>query len=95
MTADWPTLDEEGKSVICQRLYPYALVAAYGWPTAIAATNAVGGDAVPLPPGITPIVQGARRGRQRQQQPARQADPEQPQQQQQQRPRRGRGGRRN
>lgn len=67
-------------SVIYQRLYLYALVAAYGWPTAIAATNAVGGDTVPLPSGITPIVQGARRGRQqvqqqqRQQQPARQAD---------------------
>lgn len=43
MKADWPTLDEEGKSVIYQRLYLYALVAAYGWPTAIAATNAVGG----------------------------------------------------
>lgn len=75
-------------------------MAAYGWPTAFTATNAVGGDAVPLPPGITPIVQGTRRGRQqvqqRQQQPARQADQEQPQQQQQQqRPRRGRGGRRN
>lgn len=47
-------------------------------PTAIAATNVVGGDAVPLPPGTTPIVQGARRRRQqqqpqqRQQQPARQ-----------------------
>lgn len=62
MTADWPTLDDEGKAVIYQRLYLYALVAAYGWPTAIAATNAVGGDAVPLPPGITPIVQGPRRG---------------------------------
>lgn len=85
MTADWPTLDEEGKSVIYQRLYLYALVAAYGWPTAIAATNAVGGDAVPLPPGITPIVQGARRGRQqfqqqRQQQAVRQPEQEQPQQ---------------
>lgn len=82
MTADWPTLDEEGKSVIYQRLYLYALVAAYGWPTAIAATNAVGGDAVPLPPGITPIVRGARRGRQqvqqqRQQQRQQQAEPAQ------------------
>lgn len=100
MTADWPMLDEEGKSVIYQRLYLYALVAAYGWPTAIAATNAVGGDAVPLPPGITPIVQGARRGRQQvqqqqRQQPARQADQDQPQQQQPPRARRGRGGRRN
>lgn len=76
MTADWPGLDEEGKSVIYQRLYLYALVAAYDWPTAIAATNAVGGEAVPLPPGITPIVQGARRSRQHQQ----------PQQQRQQQP---------
>lgn len=75
MTADWPTLDEEGKSVIYQRLYLYALAAAYGWPTAIAATNAVGGDAVPLPPGITPIVQGARRGRQQVQQQQRQQQP--------------------
>lgn len=96
---DWPTLDEEGKAVIYQRLYLYALVAAYGWPTAIAATNTVGGDAVPLPPGITPIVQGPRRGRQqvqqaqRQQQPLRQADDPQPPPQQ--RPQRGRGGRRN
>lgn len=92
MTADWLTLDEEGKSVIYQRLYLNAFVAAYGWPTAIAATNAVGGDAVPLPPGITSIVQGARRGRQqvqqtRQQQAVRQPEQEQPQQQQ--RPRRG------
>lgn len=95
MTADWPTLDEEGKSDIYQRLYLYALVAACGWPTAIAATNAVGGDAVSLPPGITPIVQGARRGRQqtqqqRQQQPARQPDQAQPPPQQRQ-PQRGRG----
>lgn len=38
MTADWPTLDEEGKTVIYQRLYLYAsFVAPYGWPTAIAA----------------------------------------------------------
>lgn len=95
MTADWPTLDEEGKFVIYERLYLYAVVAAYGWPTAIATTNAVGGDTVPLPPGITPKVQGARRGRQqvqqqRQQQAVRQPDQEQPQQ----RPRRGRDGRR-
>lgn len=68
MTADWPTLAEEGKTVIYQRLYLYALVAAYVWPTAIAAKNAVGGDAVPLPSGISPIVQGARRGRQQVQQ---------------------------
>lgn len=99
MTADWPTLDDEGKAVVYQRLYLYALVAAYGWPTAIAATNAVGGDAVPLPPGITTIVQGPRRGRQqvqqvqRQQQPARPADNPQPPQQR--RPRRGRGRGRN
>lgn len=96
MTADWPGLDADGRNVVYQRLY--ALVAAYGWPTAIAATNAVGGDAVPLPPGITPIIQRGRRGRQqqpqqRQQQPSRQpeqppAPPQQPRQQQQQR---GRG----
>lgn len=74
MTADWPSLDEEGKSVIYQRLHLYALVAAYDWPAAIAATNAVGGDAVPLPlpPGITPgWAQRARGGCQHQQQPAR------------------------
>lgn len=97
MTADWPGLDEYGKAVVYQRLYLYALVAAYGWPTAIAATNAVGGDAIPLPPGITPIVQGARRGRQqqqpqqRQQQPVRQPDQQPPAQQQQRSPQRGRG----
>lgn len=66
MTADWRGLDEEGKSVVYQKLYLYALAAAHGWPAAIAATNAVGGDAVPLPPGITPIVLGARRGSQQQ-----------------------------
>lgn len=98
MTADWPGLDTDGRNVVYQRLYLYALVAAYGWPTAIAATTAVGGDAVPLPPGITPIIQGARRGRQqqpqqRQQQPARQPEqpPAPPQQQPRQQQQRGRG----
>lgn len=97
MTADWPGLDEEGKAVVYQRLYLYALVAAYGWPTAIAATNAVGGDAVPLPPGITPVIQGARRGRQQQQPQQRQQQqqparlPDQPQPQQRRQPQRGRG----
>lgn len=50
MTADWSTLDDDGKSIVYQRLYLYALVAAYGWLKATATTNAVGGDAVPLPP---------------------------------------------
>lgn len=78
MTADLPTLDDEGKSIVYQRLYLYALVAAYGWPKAIAATNAVAGDAVPLPPGMTPIT-AARRGR------SQQGRRDAPQQQQQQR----------
>lgn len=47
------------RTVIYQCLYLYALVAAYGWPTAIASTNADGGEAEPLQPGITPVVQGA------------------------------------
>lgn len=55
-------------------------MAAYGWPTAIAATYAVGGDAVPLPPGMTPVT-AARRGRS--QQGRRQDAPQQQQQQQQ------------
>lgn len=65
MTADWPGLDDEGRNIVYQRLYLYALVAAYSWPTAIAATNAGGVDAVPLPPGMTTIT-AARRGRSQQ-----------------------------
>lgn len=33
MTADWPGLNDEGRTVVYQRLYLHALVAAYGWPT--------------------------------------------------------------
>lgn len=32
MTADWPGLDDEGRNIVYQRLYLYALVASYGWP---------------------------------------------------------------
>lgn len=40
-------------------------MAAYGWPTAVAATYAVGGDAVPLPPRMAPVT-AIRRGRSQQ-----------------------------
>lgn len=85
MTADWPGLDDEGRNIVYQRLYLYALVASYGWPTAIVATNAVGGDAVPLPPGMTTIT-AARRGRSQQghrDAPQQQQQTQQPQQQRQ------------
>lgn len=66
--ADWPDLDDELRTRIFQRLNLYAIVAAHGWPTAIAATAASTGNLVcVLPPGVTPVQQ------QRQQQPQRQA----------------------
>lgn len=65
--ADWPDLDDELRTRVFQRLNLYAIVAAHGWPTAIAASAASTSNLVcVLPPGVTPIQQ------QRQQQPQRQ-----------------------
>lgn len=36
MAADWPDLDDEGRHLVFQRLNLYAIVASYGWSTAIA-----------------------------------------------------------
>lgn len=103
MTADWPGLDDDSKSIVFQRLYLWLTthnntMAAYGWPTAVAATYAVGGDAVPLPPGMAPVT-AARRGRsqqgRRQDAPQQQQQQQQPQQQRQPQQRGREGQRRN
>lgn len=57
MAADWPDLDNEGRHLVFQRLNLYAIVASYGWPTAIASSTAV--SAAPphllLPPVVVLI----------------------------------------
>lgn len=63
--ADWPDLEDDLRTRIFQRLNLYAIVAAHGWPTAIAASTS--NLVCVLPPGVTPVQQ------QRQQQPQRQA----------------------
>lgn len=66
MGASWPNLDDEGRSVVWQRIYIYALVAQYGWPTAIKVAALSGSDPY-VPPGLVPIP--ARAGRRRYRQP--------------------------
>lgn len=83
VVSDWPDLDDEMRTITFQRLNLYTIVAAYGWPTAIASSFAM--QAVPvnclLPPGVQPVQQqqnqrqnnnqrGGRRGNQRQAAPA-------------------------
>lgn len=66
--ADWPDLDDELRTRVFQRLNLYAIVAAHGWPAAIAASAASTSNLVcVLPPGVTPV-----RQQQQQQQPQRQ-----------------------
>lgn len=79
VVSEWHDLDDEMKTLAFQRLNIYAIVAAYGWPTAIASSTAV--SATPsnflLPPGVVPVQrqqnqnqnqQGRRGGRQQRQQ---------------------------
>lgn len=67
MMADWEDMDEELRTRVFQRVNLYAIVAAHGWPTAIAATTATTNPLTCfLPPGIQPIAQ---QPRQQQQQP--------------------------
>lgn len=66
--ADWEDLDQELRARVFQRLNIYAIVAAHGWPTAIAASAASTPNTIcVLPPGVLPVQQN------RQQQPQRQA----------------------
>lgn len=82
--SDWPQLDPAMQDTVFQRLNLYAIVANYGWPTAINASTAA--SAAPpnllLPPGVLPVQrqQQQRRDQPRQQQQGRRY------QQQQQRP---------
>lgn len=56
--ADWPDLEDDLRTRIFQRLNLYAIVAAHGWPTAIAASAASTSNLVcVLPPGVTPVQQ--------------------------------------
>lgn len=65
---DWEDLDHEPRTRIFQRFNIYAIVAAHGWPTAIAASAASTPNTVcVLPPGVVLVQQN------RQQQPQRQA----------------------
>lgn len=83
MMADWIDMDDELRNRVFQRVNLYAIVAAHGWPTAIAATTVSTNPLVcVLPPGIQPITSqrqrqpqqpAARGGRQRNQQPAAEA----------------------
>lgn len=76
VVSEWHDLDDEMKNLAFQRLNIYAIVAAYGWLTAIASSTAV--SATPsnflLPPGVVPVQrqqnanqnqQGRRGGRQK------------------------------
>lgn len=100
----WPDLLEEERFWAFQRLNVYCIVAALGWPQALAAcaSTSVSTDFV-LPPGVVlPPATAPRRMRrdapqQQHQQPAQQRQQQQPRQQQQARQqrnnnRRGRGG---
>lgn len=51
--ADWPDLEDDLRTRVFQRLNLYAIVAAHGWPTAIAASAASTSNLVcVLPPGV-------------------------------------------
>lgn len=65
--ADWEDLDQELRSRIFQRLNIYAIVAAHGWPTAIAASAASTSNSIcVLPPGVQPVQQNRQQQRQAQ-----------------------------
>lgn len=53
VAADWPDLDDEGRRLVFQRLKLYAIVASFGWPTAIASSTdvSVAPANLLLPPG--------------------------------------------
>lgn len=56
--AVWPDLDDELRARVFKRLNLYAIVAAHGWPTAIAASAASTSNAAcMLPPGVVPVQQ--------------------------------------
>lgn len=62
---DWEDMDDELRTRVFQRVNLNAIVAAHGWPTAIAATTVTSNPLVCfLPPGVQPVV-----AQQRQQQP--------------------------
>lgn len=68
MMEDWEDMDEELRTRVFQRVNLYAIVAAHGWPTAIAATTVTSNPLVCfLPPGIQPVT--AQQRQQPQQQP--------------------------
>lgn len=54
MAADWPDLVDEARHIFFQRLNLYAIVASYGWPTAIASSTAV--SAAPANLILPPVV---------------------------------------
>lgn len=68
MMADWDDMDDELRARVFQRVNFYAIVAAHGWTTAIAATNVSSNPLVcVLPPGVQPVAAQPRQ--QSQQQP--------------------------
>lgn len=56
MTSLWPDMDEDDRKFVFQRLNLYAIVASFGWPTAIDACNASSSTTTDcyLPPGVVP-----------------------------------------
>lgn len=55
MTADWQTLGNKVRDVVFQRLNLYAIVASFGWPTAIQASSLAAPSLLLLPSGMQPI----------------------------------------
>lgn len=82
--ADWEDLDQELRKRIFQRLNIYVIVAAHGWPTAIAASTASTPNTIcVLPPGVLPVQQidnSSPRVRLNEVEGGRQTDQRQPQQ---------------
>lgn len=79
--ADWEDLDQELRKHIFQRLNIYVIVAAHGWPTAIAASTP--NTICVLPPGVLPVQQidnSSPRVRLNEVEGGRQTDQRQPQQ---------------
>lgn len=80
MMADWEDMDDELRLRVFQRVNLYAIVAAHGWPTAIAATTVASSPLTCfLPPGVQPIVA---QNRQQPQQPRNRGGRQRNQQQQ-------------
>lgn len=76
IAADWPDLHDDGRDLVFQRLNIYAIIASYGWPTAVASSSAVTADPayLLLPPVVVPVQQAntQQQGQQRQQDQPRQ-----------------------